>query len=798
MALNGEEPIGSMGTDTALAVLSDKPRLLYDYFKQLFAQVTNPPLDAIREELVTSMGVTIGPEGNLLEPQPEACRQIKVDFPVLHNDQVAKLRHLPPGSPFRSTTLPLLYNPEEDGPGLERAMAELCRKASVAVAAGYGILILSDRGVDADHAPIPSLLATAGVHHHLVREGTRTKCGLLIETGDAREVHHVALLIGYGAGSVNPYLAFETLDDLMRQGLLGNVTHNDAVKRYIKALNKGVLKVMSKMGISTLQSYCGAQIFEAVGLDREFVDKYFTSTSSRLGGIGVKEISEEVRQRHAARLRRIASRRTSSTLCRAAANINGAATAKCTCSTRTPSSSCSTRPAPASTSIFKDYTRAGRRPEPARATLRGLFGFKPAGPPVPLDEVEPVESILPRFSTGAMSYGSISQEAHETLAIAMNRMGAKSNTGEGGEDPARYVPDANGDSRRSAIKQVASGRFGVTSEYLVNADDLQIKMAQGAKPGEGGQLPGHKVYPWIAKVRHSTPGVGLISPPPHHDIYSIEDLAQLIFDLKNANPAARVHVKLVAESGVGTVAAGVSKAHADVVLISGHDGGTGASPLTSLKHAGVPWELGLAETQQVLLMNRLRDRIVVQVDGQMKTGRDVVVAALLGAEEFGFATAPLVVMGCVMMRVCHLNTCPVGIATQDPGAAQDLHRQAGVRAELLPLHRRGSARADGGARLPHARRDDRPRRVPRLRAGDGALEGQGPGSVADPARARDAATTTSRARNTCKQDAGLARVLDHKLIARRDAGARASRAGRDCRRRFATPIAPPAPCSVTR
>ncbi len=693
MALNGEEALGSMGTDTALAVLSDKPRLLYDYFTQLFAQVTNPPLDAIREELVTSMAGTIGPEGNLLETSPRACRQIQVDFPVLHNDQVAKLRHLPPGSPFRSTTLPLLYNPDEDGPGLERAMAELCRKASAAVAAGYGILILSDRGVDAAHAPIPSLLATAGVHHHLVREGTRTKCGLLIETGDAREVHHVALLIGYGAGSVNPYLAFETLDDLTRQGLLG-IPLAQSIANYIKALNKGVLKVMSKMGISTLQSYCGAQIFEAVGLDREFVENYFTSTSSRLGGIGVKEISEEVRQRHARAFGSADRRAPVSGMPPAdrRAPLYGVPPAlesggeyqwrrdgevhlfnpdtvfKLQHATRT-----------GQYSIFKDYTRLVDDQSRQRATLRGLFAFKPAGPPVPLDEVESIEAILPRFSTGAMSYGSISQEAHETLAIAMNRMGAKSNTGEGGEDPARYVRDANGDSRRSAIKQVASGRFGVTSEYLVNASDLQIKMAQGAKPGEGGQLPGHKVYPWIAKVRLSTPGVGLISPPPHHDIYSIEDLAQLIFDLKNANPVARVHVKLVAESGVGTVAAGVSKAHADVVLISGHDGGTGASPLTSLKHAGVPWELGLAETQQVLLMNRLRDRIVVQVDGQMKTGRDVVVAALLGAEEFGFATAPLVVMGCVMMRVCHLNTCPVGIATQDP----ELRKTFGGKPEFV-------------------------------------------------------------------------------------------------------------------
>jgi glutamate synthase domain-containing protein 2/glutamate synthase domain-containing protein 1/glutamate synthase domain-containing protein 3 len=663
MALTGEEPVGSMGTDTALAILSDRPRLLYDYFKQLFAQVTNPPLDAIREELVTSMASTIGPEANLLEPEPQACRQIKIEYPILHNDQVAKLRHLPPNSPFRSTTIPLLYNPDEDGPGLERAMASLCRKASQAVSAGYGILILSDRGVDVTHAPIPSLLATAGVHHHLVREGSRTKCGLLIETGEAREVHHVALLLGYGAGAVNPYLAFETLHDLVRQGLVPDTTDHQAVMRYVRALNKGVLKVMSKMGISTLQSYCGAQIFEAVGLDHEFVQQYFTSTASRIGGIGLATISQEVRRRHA----RAFGRRSSATSELESGGeyqwrrdgefhlFNPDTVFRLQHATRS-----------GQYRIFKEYTRLVDDQSQQRATLRGLFTLKPTGSPVPLHEVEPVEVILRRFSTGAMSYGSISQEAHETLAIAMNRLGAKSNTGEGGEDPARYVPDVNGDSRRSAIKQVASGRFGVTSEYLVNADDLQIKMAQGAKPGEGGQLPGHKVYPWIARVRHSTPGVGLISPPPHHDIYSIEDLAQLIFDLKNANPEARVHVKLVAEVGVGTVAAGVAKAHADVVLISGHDGGTGASPLTSLKHAGVPWELGLAETQQVLLLNRLRDRIVVQVDGQMKTGRDVVVAALLGAEEFGFATAPLVVMGCVMMRVCHLNTCPVGIATQDP------------------------------------------------------------------------------------------------------------------------------------
>ena len=757
MALTGDEPIGSMGTDTALAVLSSKPRLLYDYFKQLFAQVTNPPLDAFREELVTSMGVTIGAEDNLLEPRPEACRQIKVDFPVLHNDQVAKLRHLPPGSPFRSTTLPLLYDPQEDGPGLERAMEQLCRKASVAVEAGVGVLILSDRGVDSHHAPIPSLLAVAGVHHHLVREGTRHKCGLLIETGEAREVHHIALLLGYGAGSVNPYLAFESLDDLIRQGLLPNVTHNDAVKRYIKALNKGVLKVMSKMGISTLQSYCGAQIFEAIGLDRAFVDRYFTSTASKIGGIGVKEISEEVRLRHA----RAYGASPSSDLQSGGEYqwrrdgelhlFNPDTVFKLQHATRS-----------GQYKIFKEYTQLVDDQSKARATLRGLFGLKPFGAPVPLDEVEPLEKILLRFSTGAMSYGSISQEAHETLAIAMNRMGAKSNTGEGGEDPARYVPDANGDSRRSAIKQVASGRFGVTSEYLVNADDLQIKMAQGAKPGEGGQLPGHKVYPWIAKVRLSTPGVGLISPPPHHDIYSIEDLAQLIFDLKNANPAARVHVKLVAESGVGTVAAGVSKAHADVVLISGHDGGTGASPLTSLKHAGVPWELGLAETQQVLLMNKLRDRIVVQVDGQMKTGRDVVVAALLGAEEFGFATAPLVVMGCVMMRVCHLNTCPVGIATQDP----ELRKTFNGKPEFVQNFFKFIAQEvrELMAELGFRTFNQMIGRVESLDFEPARDHWKAHGLDLSPILFLPDPTDEVARRNTYKQDAGLAHVLDHQLI----------------------------------
>ncbi len=675
MATSGEEAIGSMGTDSALAVLSEKPRLLYDYFAQVFAQVTNPPLDAIREELVTTMGSTVGPEGNLLDPRPESCRQIKIAYPVIDNDQTAKLRHVyEPG--FKSITLPMLFDPRKGGAGLEQAMEQLKRQASAAVEAGYTIVILSDRGADRDRAPIPSLLATAGVHHHLVRKGTRTRCGLVVETGDAREVHHCALLLGYGAGVVNPYLAFETLDDMIRNGLLTGVTHKEAVEHYIHALNKGILKVMSKMGISTLQSYCGAQIFEAVGLDRSFVDKYFTWTASRIGGVGLDVIAEEVlaRHRHAYPIRPLPMaeldeggeyqwRRDGEYHL-----FNPDTVFKLQHSTRS-----------GQYTIFKEYTKLVDDQSRRLATLRGLLELKPSDRPVPIEEVEPVERIIRRFATGAMSYGSISKEAHETLAIAMNRLGGKSNTGEGGEDPARYVPDPNGDSRRSAIKQVASARFGVTSEYLVNADDLQIKMAQGAKPGEGGQLPGHKVYPWIAKVRYSTPGVGLISPPPHHDIYSIEDLAQLIHDLKNANPQARISVKLVAISGVGTVAAGVAKAHADVVLISGHDGGTGASPLTSIKHGGVPWEIGLAETQQVLRLNGLRDRIIVQVDGQMKTGRDVVIGALMGAEEFGFATAPLVVSGCIMMRVCHLNTCPVGVATQDP----ELRKQFSGKPEFV-------------------------------------------------------------------------------------------------------------------
>jgi glutamate synthase (ferredoxin) len=655
-----------MGTDTSLAVLSERPRLLYDYFKQLFAQVTNPPLDGIREELVTQIATSIGPEGNLLEPVPEACRQIKLKTPLLTNDELARIRHV--GLPgFKTSTVSMLFPVADGAAGLERAMDELCRQVSRAVAEGCTFLILSDRGVDAAHAPIPALLATAGVHHHLIREGSRCKVGFVIETGEAREVHHMALLLGYGAGAINPYLAFESLDDMIRQGLLPGLDHKTAIKNYIKALNKGVLKVISKMGISTIHSYRGAQIFEAIGLGHPLVDRYFTWTASRIGGVGLDVIAEEAlgRHRRAYPERPVGGRELAwggEYQWRRDGEyhlFNPETVYKLQHATRS-----------GQYRIFKEYTALVDDQNRNRATLRGLFVLRPASTPIPLDEVEPAEAIMRRFATGAMSYGSISLEAHQTLAVAMNRLGGKSNTGEGGEDPARYRREPNGDWRRSAIKQIASGRFGVTSEYLVNAEDLQIKMAQGAKPGEGGQLPGHKVYPWIAKVRHSTPGVGLISPPPHHDIYSIEDLAQLIHDLKNGNPKARISVKLVSEVGVGTVAAGVAKAHSDVVLISGHDGGTGAAPLTSIKHGGTPWELGLAETQQVLVMNKLRDRIIVQVDGQMKTGRDVVIGALMGAEEFGFSTAPLVVMGCIMMRVCHLNTCPVGIATQDPKLRQ--------------------------------------------------------------------------------------------------------------------------------
>ncbi|MGW0363459.1 glutamate synthase large subunit [Streptomyces sp. NPDC002990] len=666
MARTGGEPLGSMGTDSPIAALSERPRLLFDYFTQLFAQVTNPPLDAIREELVTSLLSSLGPQGNLLDPNAASCRSVTLPFPVIDNDELAKLVHVNadgdmPG--MKAATLSGLYRVSGGGEALAARIEEIRAEADAAIANGARLIVLSDRHSDAEHAPIPSLLLTSAVHHHLIATKQRTQVGLLVEAGDVREVHHVALLIGYGAAAVNPYLAMESVEDLLRAGtFLSGLEPEQAIKNLIYALGKGVLKVMSKMGISTVASYRGAQVFEAVGLNDDFVNTYFNGTATKIGGAGLDVIATEVAARHAKAYPASGIAATHRAL-----EIGGEYQWRREGEPHLFDPETVFRLQHATRNrrydIFKQYTDRVNEQSERLMTLRGLFGFKSEDrPSISIDEVEPVAEIVKRFSTGAMSYGSISKESHETLAIAMNQLGGKSNTGEGGEDPDRLYDPA----RRSSIKQVASGRFGVTSEYLVNADDIQIKMAQGAKPGEGGQLPGHKVYPWVAKTRHSTPGVGLISPPPHHDIYSIEDLAQLIHDLKNANPAARIHVKLVSEVGVGTVAAGVSKAHADVVLISGHDGGTGASPLTSLKHAGGPWELGLAETQQTLLLNGLRDRIVVQTDGQLKTGRDVVIAALLGAEEFGFATAPLVVSGCVMMRVCHLDTCPVGIATQNP------------------------------------------------------------------------------------------------------------------------------------
>jgi glutamate synthase (NADPH/NADH) large chain len=723
MARSGGEPLGSMGSDTPVAVLSDRPRLIFDYFTQLFAQVTNPPLDAIREELVTSLASTTGPEHNLFAPGPASCRQVVLPYPVISDGDLAKIIHINDDSDLPGFAVHVVdgrYEAAGGGTALRQRLAEIRAEVSAAITGGARIIVLSDRDTPGGRAsagpggrgasggtrpgswpeapgdaarrgpqagrrdrlaPIPSLLLTGAVHHHLIRERTRTMVGLIVESGDARECHHIALLVGYGASCVCPYLAIESVEDMVRSGALDGITTRQAVANLIKALGKGLLKIMSKMGVSTVASYTGAQIFEAIGIGEEVIESCFAGTSSRLGGVGFDQLAAETAARHGraypARGARPAHRRLETGgeyQWRREGEphlFNPETVFKLQHATRSRQRE-----------IFAEYTSMVDDQSARLMTLRGLlrirgldergdrYGSWSSRPPVPIDEVEPVSSIVRRFSTGAMSYGSISAEAHQTLAIAMNRLGGRSNTGEGGEDPDRYAPDPNGDLRRSAVKQVASGRFGVTSEYLVNASDLQIKMAQGAKPGEGGQLPGHKVYPWIARTRYSTPGVGLISPPPHHDIYSIEDLAQLIHDLKNANPAARVHVKLVAEVGVGTVAAGVSKAHADVVLISGHDGGTGAAPLTSIKHAGAPWELGLAETQQTLLRNGLRDRIVVQVDGQLKTGRDVIVAALLGAEEFGFATAPLVVAGCVLMRVCHLDTCPVGVATQNPELRQ--------------------------------------------------------------------------------------------------------------------------------
>ncbi|MCS3788002.1 glutamate synthase (NADPH/NADH) large chain [Tsukamurella ocularis] len=668
MAKTGAEAIGSMGTDTPVAVLSLRPRLLFDYFQQLFAQVTNPPLDAIREEIVTSLGGTIGGEGDLLNPVAGSCRQIHLDQPILNNDELIKLVKVNDDGTlpeFRSVVIPGLYHVAEGGKGLREALDTVRTQVSEAIEGGARLIILSDRNSDRLLAPIPSLLLTSAVHHHLVRERSRTKVGLIVESGDAREVHHMAALIGCGAAAVNPYMAFATIEDMHLRGELNGTSLEKLNANYVKAAGKGVLKVMSKMGISTLASYTGAQLFQVIGIAQDVVDEFFTGLQSQLDGIGLDEIAADIAARH----KRAMNDRPEE-LAHRELEVGGEyqwrregeyhlfnpdTVFKLQHATRT-----------GQYKVFKEYTKLVDDQSERLASLRGLFRFQSDRPSISIDEVEPASEIVKRFSTGAMSYGSISAEAHETLAIAMNRLGGRSNSGEGGEDPRRFTPDENGDFRRSAIKQVASGRFGVTSHYLSNCTDIQIKMAQGAKPGEGGQLPPHKVYPWVAEVRGSTPGVGLISPPPHHDIYSIEDLAQLIHDLKNANPQARIHVKLVSEIGVGTVAAGVSKAHADVVLISGHDGGTGATPLTSVKHAGAPWEIGLAETQQTLLLNGLRDRIVVQVDGQLKTGRDVIVAALLGGEEFGFATAPLVVSGCIMMRVCHLDTCPVGVATQNP------------------------------------------------------------------------------------------------------------------------------------
>jgi len=661
MAKDGVEPLGSMGNDATLAVLSDKPKLLYNYFKQLFAQVTNPPIDAIREELVISTEVMVGAESNMLEPTPQSCHQIRLENPLLTNEDMAKIKHGKiPG--FASITMPILFPAGSGGAGLEAALEGIFIATDAAIARGFNLIVLSDRGMDKDKAPIPALLAVAGMHHHLIRQGKRTQVGLILESGEPREVHHFATLIGYGATAINPYLVYEAVEDLVVQGALNGSEPKKAVKNYVKAATKGIVKTLSKMGISSIQSYCGAQIFEAIGIHQSVIDKYFTWTPSRIGGIDIDIIAKEAEMRHRMGYPKRA----------VASNVlptggeyqwrnegeyhlfNPLTIHKLQKAVRNNSYA-----------DFKEYSALLNAEIAQKGTLRGLFEFKKTQP-IPIEEVESIESIMLRFKTGAMSYGSISKEAHESLAIAMNRIGGKSNTGEGGEDPERYIPLPNGDSKNSAIKQVASARFGVTSEYLVMAKELQIKMAQGAKPGEGGQLPGRKVYPWIAKVRHSTPGVGLISPPPHHDIYSIEDLAELIHDLKNANHEARISVKLVSEVGVGIIAAGVAKAHADVVLISGHDGGTGASPYSSIKHAGLPWELGLAETHQTLLMNNLRDRIVVETDGQLKTGRDVVIAALLGAEEFGFATAPLVALGCIMMRVCHLDTCPAGVATQNP------------------------------------------------------------------------------------------------------------------------------------
>jgi glutamate synthase (NADPH/NADH) large chain len=760
IANTGAEPLGAMGTDTPIAVLSSRPRLLFDYFTQMFAQVTNPPLDAIREELVTSLGSAIGPEPNLLADTPEHARKLVLPFPVVDNDQLAKIVHVNRDERleglFRSYTVRGLYVASGGGAALYDRLEAIFAEVDDAIAAGATHIVLSDRESNNELAPIPSLLLTSAVHHHLLREHTRTQISLVVEAGDVREVHHVALLIGYGAACVNPYLAMETVEDLAVRGYLA-VTPEKAVANLIKALGKGVLKVMSKMGISTIMSYRGAQIFEAVGLSQELVDDYFTGTTSRLGGVGLDVVAAEVAARHAEAYPPSGNRDPHKRLVTGGEYqwrrdgeehlFDPETVFRLQHSTRT-----------GRMDIFRQYTRRVDEQSRRLMTLRGLLRFTSDREPIPLDQVEPVSEIVKRFNTGAMSYGSISAEAHETLAIAMNRLGARSNTGEGGEHPERLYDD----ERRSKVKQVASGRFGVTSEYLTQADDIQIKLAQGAKPGEGGQLPPAKVYPWVAEVRHSTPGVGLISPPPHHDIYSIEDLAQLVHDLKNANPSARIHVKLVSEFGVGTVAAGVSKAHADVVLISGHDGGTGASPLTSLKHAGTPWEIGLAETQQTLVLNDLRDRIVVQVDGQMKTGRDVVVAALLGAEEFGFATAPMVVTGCVMMRVCHLDTCPVGVATQNP----ELRARFTGKAEFVVNFFEFIAQEvrEHLAALGFRSIDEAVGQVQVLDTRKAVDHWKAQGLDLSPVLEQQVPAPGSAVRRTKAQDHGLAKALDNQLI----------------------------------
>jgi glutamate synthase domain-containing protein 2/glutamate synthase domain-containing protein 3 len=761
MGAKGEEPIGSMGTDVPLACLSDRPQPLFNYFKQLFAQVTNPPIDPIREELVMSLISYIGTERNILNEEPENCHTLKLPHPILTNRDLEKLRRVSSGD-LLATTLPALFRAADGEAGLKHSLDDLSARAAHAVHSGYTLLILSDRGVDATYAPIPSLLAMAAVHNRLVREKTRTQVALIIESGEPREVMHFALLIGYGASAINPYLAIETLHDLKRRGLLpDDVSAEYAEKNFIKAINKGLLKTFSKMGISTLQSYRGAQVFEAVGLNKSLIESYFPGTASRIEGVGLEVLAREAQLKHAYAFQPLTDSETDLVVggqyqYREGGEyhlLNPLTISKVQHAVRT------NNPA-----TFQEYTDLIDDKNRTLCTLRGLLQLKYSEHPVPIDEVEPAKEIVKRFTTGAMSFGSISKEAHETLAIAMNRLGGMSNTGEGGEDEARFKRDPNGDLRRSAVKQVASGRFGVTTNYLVNADELQIKMAQGAKPGEGGQLPGHKVDEVIARIRHSIPGVGLISPPPHHDIYSIEDLAQLIYDLKNVNPQARIAVKLVSEVGVGTVAAGVAKAHADVVLISGDTGGTGASPLSSIKHAGLPWELGLAETQQVLLLNDLRSRIRVQTDGKLQTGRDVVIAALLGAEEFGFATMPLISMGCIMMRKCHLNTCAVGIATQDPvlrsrftGTPEHVINFFFFIAEQMRQHM---------SKLGFRTVDEMVGRVDKIDASVADLHWKAKGI--DLSSILYAPTVPSRVarRRVQAQDHGLAAALDHVLIAK--------------------------------